>query len=65
MKEQIESIASEAMEKLENVQDMKSLEEIRGLFLGKKGRTHRYFKGGEWELFLQKKGLLWVKWLMR
>ncbi|NLM10852.1 MAG: phenylalanine--tRNA ligase subunit alpha [Clostridiaceae bacterium] len=45
MKEQIESIASEAMEKLENVQDMKSLEEIRVLFLGKKGKLTGILKG--------------------
>jgi len=38
MKDQLKAIASEAMEKLENVRDMKSLEEIRVLFLGKKGK---------------------------
>jgi len=45
MREQIEAIAREAMEKLENVQDMKSLEEIRVLFLGKKGKLTGILKG--------------------
>lgn len=38
MKEQLEAIASEAMKKLETIKDMKSLEEIRVSFLGKKGK---------------------------
>ncbi|HHT94730.1 MAG TPA: phenylalanine--tRNA ligase subunit alpha, partial [Clostridiaceae bacterium] len=37
MKEQLQSIADEALSMLEKVQDMKSLEEIRVTFLGKKG----------------------------
>jgi len=45
MKEQLEAIAGEAMEKLENVKDMKSLEEIRVLFLGKKGKLTGILKG--------------------
>lgn len=45
MREQIEAIAREAKEKLENVQDMKSLEEIRVLFLGKKGKLTGILKG--------------------
>lgn len=45
MKDQLQAIASEAMEKLENVQDIKSLEEIRVLFLGKKGKLTAILKG--------------------
>lgn len=45
MKEQLQAIASEAMEKLESVKDIKSLEEIRVLFLGKKGKLTGILKG--------------------
>lgn len=45
MKDQLQAIANEALEKLENVQDMKSLEEIRVLFLGRKGKLTGILKG--------------------
>ena len=45
MKEQLQAIANEALAKLEHVEDMKSLEEIRILFLGKKGKLTSILKG--------------------
>ena len=45
MKEQLQMIADEAMAKMEEVQDIKSLEEIRVLFLGKKGKLTGILKG--------------------
>jgi phenylalanyl-tRNA synthetase alpha chain len=45
MKEQLQSIADEALSMLEKVQDMKSLEEIRVMFLGKKGKLTAILKG--------------------
>ncbi|AGC68072.1 phenylalanine--tRNA ligase alpha chain [Thermoclostridium stercorarium subsp. stercorarium DSM 8532] len=45
MKEQLQAIAREAMEKLESVRDVKTLEEIRVLFLGKKGKLTGILKG--------------------
>jgi len=45
MKEQLQAIADEAMAKIENVQDIKSLEDIRVLFLGKKGKLTGILKG--------------------
>ena len=45
MKEQLQSIADEALSMLEKVQDMKSLEEIRVTFLGKKGKLTAILKG--------------------
>lgn len=45
MKEQLQAIAGEALAKIENVQDIKSLEDIRVLFLGKKGKLTGILKG--------------------
>jgi len=45
MKEQLQSIADEALSMLDKVQDMKSLEEIRVMFLGKKGKLTAILKG--------------------
>ena len=45
MKEQLQSIAEETLSMLEKIQDMKSLEEIRVMFLGKKGKLTAILKG--------------------
>lgn len=45
MKQQLQTIANEASAKFEDVKDMKSLEEIRIQFLGKKGRLTSILKG--------------------
>ena len=45
MKEQLQAIVREAMERLEFVKDIKTLEEIRVLFLGKKGKITGILKG--------------------
>lgn len=45
MREQLQAIADEAMAMMEKVQDIKSLEEIRVLFLGKKGKLTGILKG--------------------
>lgn len=45
MKEQLRKIEAEALDLLEKVQDVKRLEEIRVLFLGKKGKLTGILKG--------------------
>lgn len=45
MKEQLQSISDEALSMLDKVQDMKSLEETRVMFLGKKGKLTAILKG--------------------
>ncbi len=45
MKEQLQAIADEALAMLKNVRSMKELEEIRVLFLGKKGKLTGILKG--------------------
>ena len=45
MREQLRLISDEALSMLDKVQDMKSLEEIRVMFLGKKGKLTAILKG--------------------
>jgi len=45
MKEQLKSIAEETLSMLDKVTDIKSLEEIRVMFLGKKGKLTAILKG--------------------
>ena len=60
MKEQLNAIYEKAVESIKNAEQLKDIDEIKVMVLGKKANLQEYLR--EWENSHPKKDLLSVKW---